>query len=113
MKQRFKPNTFCSKSLSIPRFFLRRAYVMQMIVIRFPDDPKTPIDMLTDAMKYRNEFTDVLFQFCKNPSDESRKKPSETNVSMFDMTKFVAEKSLEPKYCFKKFECLYITYSVY
>ena len=79
MKQRFKPNTFCSKSLSMPNFFLRRAYVIHIIVIRFPDDPKTPIDMLTDAMKYRNEFTDV-FQFCKHPFDELQKKPSGTNV---------------------------------
>ena len=89
MKQRFKPNTFCSKSLSIPNFFLRRAHVMQIIVIRFPDDPKTPIDRLTDAMKYRNEFTDVSFQLCKHPFDELQKKPSGVNVSMLDMTIFV------------------------
>ena len=87
----------------MPNFFLRRAYVMHIIVIRFPDDPKTPIDMLTDAMKYRNEFTDV-FQFWKQPFDELQKRPSGTDISMFDMANFVAEKSLETENFFMNFD---------
>ena len=85
MKHRFKPKMFCSKSLSMAKFFFPSAVAKLMSVTKLPIAPKVPMKIFEDPMKYRNEIIEVS-RFCKVSFDEMSMKFLATNDLIIDMT---------------------------